>query len=196
MGTPTYGKGVVQRVVKLTPELSMRLTTARWLTPNGESLVRRHGTGKDAKGGMIPDVLLDDAVRRDAFALPRDWSGEAVAAVSAIADSASMQALREGWSTAPLWSLESRLRERVAAGIPRSVQGDAMRAAWLNTGTRLATVRMLEAAGALDALLRYSVREDGTLRAGLDVLEPGSNLVQVIPSIPPATLPVRRTSAR
>ncbi|HYW32258.1 MAG TPA: S41 family peptidase [Gemmatimonas sp.] len=196
VGTPTYGKGVVQRVVKLTPELSMRLTTARWLTPNGVSLERRHGVGRDAKGGMIPDVLLDDAVRRDAFALPRDWSGDAVAAVSSAADSASVHALREGWTTLALPSLESRLQERILTAIPRTLRGDAMRAAWLNVGTRLATVRALEAAGELDALLRYSVREDGALRAGLDVLEPGSNLVRVTPSSVPDAVTARRTSPR
>ena len=51
VGASTYGKGVVQRVVRLSSELSVRLTTARWLTPTGRTLERRQGTGSSATGG-------------------------------------------------------------------------------------------------------------------------------------------------
>lgn len=182
VGTPTFGKGLVQRVVTITPELSLRLTTARWLTPRGEALVRRQGTGSDARGGMMPDVLLDDAARRDPFSVPREWSKDAAAGVSRAADSASMHALREGWSLTPLNVLESRLRSSVLAFLPATVRGDAARSTWVNVGTRLAIVRMLEAENAFDALLRYSVRDDAALRAGLEVVAPGSDLVHVLPS--------------
>jgi carboxyl-terminal processing protease len=185
VGAPTYGKGLVQRVVTVTPDISLRLTTARWLTPRGEALERRQGTGKDAKGGMIPDVLLDDAGRQDAFLLPRDWPVQAAAGLSAVADSAAMQGLREGWATGPVSMLDARIRERVSANIPKSVRGDASRATWLNVGTRLATVRLLEFRAAFDDLLRYSVRADAALRAGLDVVAPGSDLSRVTPGQAP-----------
>ena len=186
VGAPTYGKGLVQRVVTVTPDISLRLTTARWLTPKGEALERRQGKGEDAKGGLIPDVLLDDAGRKDAFLLPRDWPAKAAAGVSAVADSAAMQGLREGWATAPVSMLEARLRDAVAKDIPKSVRGEASRATWLDVGTRLATVRLLEFGAAFDDLLRYSVRADAALRAGLDVVAPGSELARVTPLQAPA----------
>ncbi|KKU66517.1 MAG: Carboxyl-terminal protease [Parcubacteria group bacterium GW2011_GWA2_47_16] len=47
VGTPTFGKGVVQELINITPETSLKVTVARWLTPNGKSLSQK---------GIIPDV--------------------------------------------------------------------------------------------------------------------------------------------
>lgn len=187
VGTPTYGKGVVQRVVTLTKDISLRLTTARWHTPNGETLQRREGIGAAAHGGMQPDILLDDAGRRDPFSVPRDWPARAVSEVSAAADSASLLALREQWAVAPVAVLEARLRNLVSAQVPRAVRGDASRASWVNVATRLATVRVLQIAAPVTDLLRYSVRDDAALRAGLEVVAPGSDLLRVLPTMPAGT---------
>ncbi len=193
VGAPTYGKGLVQRVVTLTPDISLRLTTARWLTPNGEALQRREGTGAAAKGGMLPDVLLDDASRKDPFSLPREWPRAAVSEVSVAADSAAIAALRERWAIEPMSLLESRLRAVVSAYVPKAVRGDASRASWVNVATRLATVRVLEVGAQPDDMLRYSVRDDAALRAGLEVMAPGSDLMRVLPAAP---LPAAATSPR
>ena len=34
VGTPTFGKGLVQSLWQLTPETALKLTTARWYTPS------------------------------------------------------------------------------------------------------------------------------------------------------------------
>ena len=47
VGTKTFGKGSVQEVVKLTPETNLKVTVARWLTPNGVSI---------SLAGLKPDV--------------------------------------------------------------------------------------------------------------------------------------------
>ncbi|MEI6042655.1 MAG: S41 family peptidase [bacterium] len=47
VGTRTFGKGSVQELVKLTPDTSLKVTIARWLTPNGRSI---------SEGGLTPDV--------------------------------------------------------------------------------------------------------------------------------------------
>jgi len=47
VGTRTFGKGSVQELVKLTPDTSLKVTIARWLTPNGKSI---------SDGGLTPDV--------------------------------------------------------------------------------------------------------------------------------------------
>ncbi len=188
VGTTTYGKGVVQRVVTLSKDLSVRLTTARWLTPKGISLERRTGNGVSAKGGLHPDVLLDDAARRDPFAVPHEWEPSAAAHVTRTADSLAMFALREGWSPTPLALLEARLRTTLAQLVPRSARDPLARAEWVTVGTRLALVRVLEVERESEALLRYAVREDAALRAGLDVVAPGTEVARILPAALPAAI--------
>lgn len=180
VGDRTYGKGMVQRVVRLSPELSLRLTTARWLTPRGNTLERRTGTGREAKGGLLPDVLLDDASWRDPSDVPREWSTSVVATLVATSDSIAMRALRNDWATTPLSLLEPRLRDELAPYVPKVYVGTARGVQWLSIATRLATVRMLEGDPHPFALLQYSVRDDAALRAGMDVLAPGRDGVRVL----------------
>ncbi|MDP3958410.1 MAG: S41 family peptidase [bacterium] len=47
VGEKTFGKGSVQELVKITPETSLKVTVARWLTPLGVSI---------SEGGLKPDV--------------------------------------------------------------------------------------------------------------------------------------------
>lgn len=171
VGATTYGKGVVQRVVTISSDLSLRLTTARWLTPHGASLDRRQTTAKGTTGGLAPDVVLDDATRRDAFQAPSWWSVELAQRTARIADSAAMNALRDGWAVAPLALLEGRLHDALAPSVPVAWRTNARRAEWLGVATRQATVRLLEMQRAGELLLRSTVRDDAALRAGLDLLD-------------------------
>jgi carboxyl-terminal processing protease len=41
VGTPTFGKGLVQSLWPLTPETALKLTTARWYTPSGRTIQRK-----------------------------------------------------------------------------------------------------------------------------------------------------------
>ncbi len=199
VGTPTYGKGVVQRVVRLTPDISLRLTTARWLTPKGHSLERRQGTGVAAKGGLIPDVLLDDASRTDPFSIPREWSAPATMALSNIADSLALHALRDGWPVSPVAALEARLRNDAAMlPVPRVLVG-VTRNDWISVATRISTVRLLEFSRQTEPLLRYSARTDAALRAGLDALSPGIDVSPVFPTVlmaPPSARVESKRKAR
>jgi len=54
VGTRTFGKGSVQELVKITPDTSLKVTIARWLTPNGISI---------SDNGLTPDyeVKITDA---------------------------------------------------------------------------------------------------------------------------------------
>jgi len=47
IGEKTFGKGSVQELLPITPDSSLKLTTARWLTPNGLSI---------SDDGLEPDV--------------------------------------------------------------------------------------------------------------------------------------------
>jgi carboxyl-terminal processing protease len=46
VGEKTFGKGSVQELVNITPDTYLKVTVARWLTPNGRSI---------SKEGLVPD---------------------------------------------------------------------------------------------------------------------------------------------
>jgi carboxyl-terminal processing protease len=48
VGERSFGKGSVQELVKITPETSLKVTIARWLTPNGTSI---------SEGGITPSIV-------------------------------------------------------------------------------------------------------------------------------------------
>ena len=50
IGSPTFGKGSVQELVELEGGSSLKVTVARWLTPNGVSI---------SDGGLTPDILIE-----------------------------------------------------------------------------------------------------------------------------------------
>jgi carboxyl-terminal processing protease len=54
VGTQSFGKGSVQELVDITPETSLKITIAKWLTPNGISISHQ---------GLTPDMVvkLDEA---------------------------------------------------------------------------------------------------------------------------------------
>ena len=182
VGANTYGKGYVQRVVRLSPEIALRLTTARWLPPGGVVLERREGQGATVKGGLAPDVLVDDASRYDPFSVPSHLGKSLISRVTLEADSIATDALRERWVTTPTSALESRIEMRAAERAPARGLSGVQRASWIGIATRLATVRVLEVNSDTDALLRYQAREDGVLRAGLDVVAPGKHSLEVQPT--------------
>jgi carboxyl-terminal processing protease len=49
VGTQSFGKGSVQELVEITPETSLKVTIAKWLTPKGTSI---------SHGGLTPDVVV------------------------------------------------------------------------------------------------------------------------------------------
>jgi carboxyl-terminal processing protease len=51
MGTQTFGKGSVQTILPLGNSTAIKLTTARYYTPNGRSIQAT---------GIVPDITLDD----------------------------------------------------------------------------------------------------------------------------------------
>jgi carboxyl-terminal processing protease len=50
VGTRTFGKGSVQQLMELGGGAEIKITVARWLTPNGSSI---------SDGGLQPDIKAD-----------------------------------------------------------------------------------------------------------------------------------------
>lgn len=62
MGAQSFGKGSVQSVRPLGPETALKLTTARYYTPNGRSIQTK---------GIVPDMMVDDTAEGNPFAILR-----------------------------------------------------------------------------------------------------------------------------
>ncbi len=70
VGTKTYGKGSVQELVNLTSDTSLKITVARWLTPNGKS-ISGQGIQPDVEVKITPEDVekLNDAQMKKAVEL-------------------------------------------------------------------------------------------------------------------------------
>jgi carboxyl-terminal processing protease len=62
MGSQTFGKGSVQTVRQLGPDTALKITTARYYTPNGRAIQAK---------GIVPDVMLDETETGNVFAALR-----------------------------------------------------------------------------------------------------------------------------
>jgi carboxyl-terminal processing protease len=62
MGGQTFGKGSVQTVRQLTADTALKITTARYYTPNGRSIQAK---------GIVPDVMVDESEEGNLFAALR-----------------------------------------------------------------------------------------------------------------------------
>jgi len=62
MGSQTFGKGSVQTVRALGPDTGLKITTARYYTPSGNSIQAK---------GIVPDVMVDDTKDGSPFAILR-----------------------------------------------------------------------------------------------------------------------------
>jgi len=61
VGEHTFGKGSVQELIDVTSDTSLKITVARWLTPNGVSI---------SDGGLSPDIEV--AITEEDIAAGRD----------------------------------------------------------------------------------------------------------------------------
>lgn len=56
VGTQTYGKGSVQELIDITPDTSLKITIAKWMTPNDLSISDK---------GLEPDVVVEAGSDKD-----------------------------------------------------------------------------------------------------------------------------------
>ncbi len=56
LGSQTFGKGSVQTIRQISPDTAVKLTTARYYTPNGRAIQAK---------GIVPDLLVDETSEGD-----------------------------------------------------------------------------------------------------------------------------------
>ena len=61
VGQKTFGKGSVQELLPVTDDTSLKVTVARWLTPNGVS-ISEHGLDPDV---VVPITIKDIEAKKD-----------------------------------------------------------------------------------------------------------------------------------
>jgi carboxyl-terminal processing protease len=74
VGTPSFGKGVLQTTYPLGDEIAIKLTTARWYTPSGRTVQRARLDGQGAMGNRTP-ALAPRLYHSDAGRAIPDASG-------------------------------------------------------------------------------------------------------------------------
>ena len=62
VGTPTFGKGLVQSLYVLSPETALKLTTARWYTPSGRTIQRKSKSEEDQLAAVDAAAQGKDSV--------------------------------------------------------------------------------------------------------------------------------------
>ncbi len=76
VGEQSYGKGSVQELLNVTPDTTLKITVARWLTPNGNSISEK-GLTPDYKVSISPKDLIakNDSQLNKAVDLLNNWPG-------------------------------------------------------------------------------------------------------------------------
>jgi carboxyl-terminal processing protease len=78
VGTPTFGKGLVQSFWRLSPETGLKLTTARWYTPSGRTIQRRFETEDEHDAQVIAATRGQDTTAVDSTEIFRTTGGRTV----------------------------------------------------------------------------------------------------------------------
>ena len=116
VGTPTYGKGVLQTTYPLGEEVALKLTTARWFTPSGRRVQRPPAQAAGGAGNRTP--ALEPQVLRTRAGRPiPDQSGilpDLTVRASLRSDGERVLLLRPGRRPGALPRRPQRLRGRAA----------------------------------------------------------------------------------
>jgi carboxyl-terminal processing protease len=78
VGTPTFGKGLVQSLWQLTPETALKLTTARWYTPSGRTIQRKSRSEAEQEAQVAAAEQGKDSVKLDSALVFRTDRGRTV----------------------------------------------------------------------------------------------------------------------
>ena len=105
MGSQTFGKGSVQTVRPLGPDTGIKLTTARYYTPNGRAIQAK---------GIVPDVMLDETAEGDLYAALRPREADLNKHLGNGQDEQAKDEARESAREAALKRLEEETKKNPA----------------------------------------------------------------------------------
>ncbi len=114
MGSQTFGKGSVQTVRPLGPDTALKITTARYYTPNGHTIQAK---------GIVPDIMVDDTAEGSPFAVLRMREADLAKHLSGAAEEQKDPAI-EREREAALKRLEEESRKPAAERRPPEYGSD------------------------------------------------------------------------
>jgi carboxyl-terminal processing protease len=78
IGQPTYGKGLVQTLFRLSDDAALKITTAKWYTPSGRSIQRPAKSEEEQEAEVDSAAVAPDTARRDSGQVYHTDRGRAV----------------------------------------------------------------------------------------------------------------------
>jgi carboxyl-terminal processing protease len=134
VGDTTYGKGIVQTVFTLAPDLALRMTTARWYTPSGRSiqgaaLDSAMGAGRPAgatttlstagrplhaSNGLVPDVVFAPDTLTSAEVVFAQSVGDHIAAFRDVLTAYALELKRASAVRADSFTVTAAMQAEVA----------------------------------------------------------------------------------
>ncbi len=78
VGTPTFGKGLVQSLFRLPPNRALKLTTARWFTPSGRTIQRTAKNEADQVRQVTSQAAGTDSARLDTLPIFKTVGGRTI----------------------------------------------------------------------------------------------------------------------
>ncbi|MDO5693760.1 MAG: S41 family peptidase [Pseudomonadota bacterium] len=115
MGSQTFGKGSVQTVRPLGPDTALKITTARYYTPNGNTIQAK---------GIVPDIMVDDTAEGSPFAALRMREADLDKHLSGSQEEKKDPAVLEKEREAALKRLEEESRKPAAERRPPEYGSD------------------------------------------------------------------------
>ena len=115
MGSQTFGKGSVQTVRQLGPDTALKITTARYYTPNGRSIQAK---------GIVPDVMVDETENGSPFAVLRTREADLEKHLGNGKDAEKKDADREKAREEAMKKLEEESKKPVAERRPPEFGSD------------------------------------------------------------------------
>lgn len=191
VGDTTFGKGIVQTVFTLAPDLALRMTTARWYTPSGRSIqgavldsvmgsarptevtTTRSIGGRPlhASNGLVPDVVLAADTLTTAESLFARSLGDRIALFRDVLTAYALELRKAGAVTRESFEVTPEMRAEVArrlrqggVAIADSVFEGGGRLVGEQLGYEIARYRF----GA-DAERRRRAVEDGQIRQAIQL---------------------------
>jgi carboxyl-terminal processing protease len=136
LGTPSFGKGVLQTTYPLGDEIAIKLTTARWYTPSGRTVQRPKPDAEGALGnrtpaqlpqvfhtasgrpvpdasGILPDLIVRGVPRSDAERALLGALGEDLSMFRAVLSDYAAQVKRTGAPRSESFRITREMRDQV-----------------------------------------------------------------------------------
>ena len=202
VGTPTYGKGVLQTTYPLGEEVALKLTTAKWFTPSGRWVQRppaqvaggaanrtpalepqvlrtREGRPIPDQSGILPDLTVRSSLRTDGERVLYSALGDDLEGFRQILSSYAAELRADGSVTDESFQVTAAMREGlyarlVEAGVSLSPETYEEASAYVADQLGYEIARELFGT---ESVVRRQAKDDRQLQAALRLLR-GSDTQQ------------------